>query len=220
MSSPALNSWELLPPSILTLFLFSSITSTRNFSVHQRKASQCQGPQQLDDQTLASSLLPFLWNTHVSNLSITSMITADILLLDLEEDSNISTSHSNSSIDLPLPLPPRPFNTMSTRRTTRATSKAASSRGGSPAATEVPPTPTSRRARRSTPNAGLPRVGLQTSTSYGTNSTRAPATLRQPGTDQSTQINDVVQNLLNPIQEDGKFRFHCFKILLMNYSRP
>lgn len=97
-----------------------------------------------------------------------------------------------------------------TRRTTRASSRAASSRGASPAIEEqdIPGSPSSRHStRRATANTPLPQVGLQTSNSYGTNQIAQSSSMRTPG--MGDQIGSVLGGLLEPVPEDhvsdGKF---------------
>jgi hypothetical protein len=99
---------------------------------------------------------------------------------------------------------------MSTRRSTRATSRQASDRGASPAIStaDIPATP--RRASRrggSTANAPLPAVGLRTSTAYGTNTVPEPA--RAAGAQVGEQLNNILGGILNPVPEtttsDGMF---------------
>jgi hypothetical protein len=91
---------------------------------------------------------------------------------------------------------------MSTRRSTRATSRQASSRGASPAIStaDIPATP--RRASRrggSAGNATLTAVGLRTSTAYGTNTVPEPA--RAAGPQVGEQLNSVLGEILNPVTE-------------------
>jgi hypothetical protein len=97
---------------------------------------------------------------------------------------------------------------MSTRRSTRATSRQASSRGASPAIStaDIPATP--RRASRrggSTVNAPLPAVGLRTSTAYGTNTVPEPA--RAAGPQVGEQLNSVLGEILKPVQETTGSKF-------------
>jgi hypothetical protein len=90
---------------------------------------------------------------------------------------------------------------MSTRRTTRATSKAASSRGASPALVEmdIPPTPAGRRSSRKT--GSLPAIPTRASTAYGTNSTLQPTFLNRP--EISQPLDNVLSGLLEPVLEEG-----------------
>lgn len=84
---------------------------------------------------------------------------------------------------------------MSTRRSTRATSR--SSRAVSPAPSNA--TTTTGRTRRRAGNEPLPAVGLRTSTAYGTNTTpKAPKT---GGPVVSDQIETVLQGLLATTSE-------------------
>lgn len=89
---------------------------------------------------------------------------------------------------------------MSTRRSTRAGSRAASSRGApSVNADDIPPTPQLRAtpARRSRRNDNLPAVASTTSTAYGTNTLAAPkATAR--GAPLAHDISEVITGLLDP----------------------
>lgn len=95
---------------------------------------------------------------------------------------------------------------MSTRRTTRATSRAASSRAASSvgvSALDAPRTPSAvgrRSARNSVPNSPLPTLGLRTSTAYGSNSPIQPSSMRGPET--RDQINNVLSNILEPVREE------------------
>ncbi|KAE9371450.1 hypothetical protein N431DRAFT_441452 [Stipitochalara longipes BDJ] len=89
---------------------------------------------------------------------------------------------------------------MSTRRSTRATSRQASSRGASPAIStaDIPATP--RRASRRGAAAGnppLPAIGTRTSTAYGTNTVPEPA--RATGPQVGQQLNSVLGGILDPI---------------------
>ncbi|KAG9235839.1 putative spindle pole body-associated protein sad1 [Amylocarpus encephaloides] len=85
------------------------------------------------------------------------------------------------------------------RRTTRATSRQASSRGASPAPSDVTATPktTSRRAG----NATLPPVKLRASTAYGTNT--VPVTASRAGPHTNQHISDVLGQILQPVREEG-----------------
>lgn len=88
---------------------------------------------------------------------------------------------------------------MSTRRTTRATSKAASSRGASPAITEsdIQATPSGRRSsRRAGSTTPLPAVASRSSTAYGTNTTVQPASLKVP--ESGEEINSALNSILQP----------------------
>ena len=90
------------------------------------------------------------------------------------------------------------------RRTTRATSKAASSRGASPAIDEhdIPASPSSRlsSSRRASSKAPLPQVGLRTSNSYGTNQITQSAALKAP--ELGEKISNTLGNILDPVLED------------------
>ncbi|PBP28114.1 spindle pole body-associated protein sad1 [Diplocarpon rosae] len=90
---------------------------------------------------------------------------------------------------------------MSTRRSTRGTSRAASSRGTSPALsnTDIPPTPrrTSRRSGSATP---LTAVASRTSTAYGTNSVAPPAT----GPAVTGSINEFLEEQIQPVKTSSK----------------
>jgi hypothetical protein len=88
---------------------------------------------------------------------------------------------------------------MSTRRSARAASRQASSRGASPAisAVDIPATP--RRTSRRAGNAPLPAIGLRTSTAYGTNTVPEPT--RAAGPQVSEQLNSVLGGILNPVPE-------------------
>lgn len=135
-------------------------------------------------------------------------------LIDIESESRDHDSNSIRSLsdynDEPIRYDFRHLPTMSTRRSTRATSRQASSRGASPAIStaDVPATP--RRATRrggSAANAPLPAVGLRTSTAYGTNTVPEPA--RAAGPQVGEQLDSVLGGILNPIVETndpgGKF---------------
>jgi hypothetical protein len=93
---------------------------------------------------------------------------------------------------------------MSTRRSTRATSRQASSRGASPAISnpDIPNTPASatRRTSRRAGNTTLPAVGLRASTAYGTNTVAQPG--RAAGPQVSDQISNVLSGLLEPVPEN------------------
>lgn len=114
-------------------------------------------------------------------------------------------SQSSHTGELPLRLKKKEDQgIMSTRRSTRATSRAASSRGASPAITEqdIPETPLSRRVgRRATSTTPLPQIGVRASNSYGTYSFAQPANLRAPAG--AEQINNVLGGLLEPVLEEG-----------------
>lgn len=90
------------------------------------------------------------------------------------------------------------------RRTTRATSRAASStRGASPAIEEqdIPVSPSSKRStRRAISNAPLPQVGLRTNNSYGTNQLAQSSSIIAPEIGQ--QIQSSLGNILEPVRED------------------
>lgn len=88
------------------------------------------------------------------------------------------------------------------RRSTRAASRAASSRGTSPAISEqdIPATPSARRTTRRSAASPLPAVGLRTSTAYGTNSTAQPSSMRGP--DSQDPITNVLTGLLDPVREE------------------
>ena len=98
---------------------------------------------------------------------------------------------------------------MSSRRTTRAASKQASSRGASPAiseATGVAATPRRTSVRRAatpgvapTPQPSLVAVGTRTSTSYGTNT--VPEAAPTVGPIVSDSLNNVLSGILDPIPE-------------------
>ena len=85
---------------------------------------------------------------------------------------------------------------MSTRRTTRAGSRAASSRGNSPAATDV--SVTSRTSRRSGTSV-LPGVGVRETTSYGTGVDSEPLFTGE----HSDDVSNVLQGILQPIHEEA-----------------
>jgi len=126
--------------------------------------------------------------------------------LDAEPRNYNSTSVRSISDYTPLDdLPLRSFHhlppaTMSTRRSTRATSRQASSRGASPAIStaDIPATPR-RPSRRggAAGNAPLPVVGTRTSTAYGTNTVPEPA--RATGPQVGQQLNSVLGDILDPI---------------------
>jgi hypothetical protein len=107
---------------------------------------------------------------------------------------------------------------MSTRRSTRATSRQASSRGASPAISnaDIPNTPVSatRRASRRSGNAPLPAVGLRASAAYGTNTVAQPG--RVAGPQVSDQISNVLSGLLEPVpeidHENGSSKFSQLKL--------
>lgn len=84
---------------------------------------------------------------------------------------------------------------MSTRRSTRATSKQASSRGASPAVSAAD-FPTPRRTTRRAGNEPLPAIGIKTSTAYGTNTLAEPA--RSSGPEIAAQLDSVLGNILRP----------------------
>ncbi|KAG0652714.1 SUN domain-containing 2 [Hyphodiscus hymeniophilus] len=87
---------------------------------------------------------------------------------------------------------------MSTIRTTRSTTRAASSRGASPALTEssIPATPSAKSKRTGGPKTPLPTIAGRLSTSYGTNATHQPASLNVPESGQ--EVDNVLGNILQP----------------------
>jgi hypothetical protein len=102
---------------------------------------------------------------------------------------------------------------MSTRRSTRATSRQADSRGASPAIStaDIPATPrrASRKSGTVTLNTGpLPPVGVRASTAYGTNTIPDPA--RSAGPQVSQQLNSVLSGILNTVPENDS-KFHSSK---------
>ncbi|PMD35914.1 hypothetical protein L207DRAFT_515658 [Hyaloscypha variabilis F] len=89
---------------------------------------------------------------------------------------------------------------MSTRRSTRATSRQASDRGASPAIStaDIPATPRRASRRGGTPGiAPLPAIGTRTSTAYGTNTVPEPP--RGAGPQVGQQLNSVLGGILDPI---------------------
>ncbi|CAL3967134.1 unnamed protein product [Diplocarpon coronariae] len=90
---------------------------------------------------------------------------------------------------------------MSTRKSIRGASRAASSSGTSPAlsSTDIPPTPrrTSRRAGPATP---LTAVAARTSTAYGTNSVAPPVS----GPAVSGSINDFLEEQIQPVKKSSR----------------
>jgi hypothetical protein len=104
------------------------------------------------------------------------------------------------------------------RRTTRASSRAASSRGPSPAIDEqdIPATPSSRRtsSRRATSTQPLPQVGLRTSSAYGTNQISQAASMRAPSGQEN--ITSALGNILEPLREEedsgSSSMFLCFNV--------
>jgi hypothetical protein len=107
-----------------------------------------------------------------------------------------------SYFQFPFPVNLPHFANMSTRRTTRATSKAASSRGVSPAITEIsiPATPARRSSRRAGSATPLPSVPNKPSAAYGDNTTVQPAALKVPAAGQ--EIGSALNNILEP-QSNG-----------------
>lgn len=93
---------------------------------------------------------------------------------------------------------------MSTRRSTRGVSRAASSVGASPAvsAADIPSTPrrTTRRAGSVTSGA-LPSVTARQSTAYGTNTIPPPVRDVPPVAD---TINGVLGNILEPVHASSR----------------
>jgi hypothetical protein len=87
---------------------------------------------------------------------------------------------------------------MSTRRSTRAASRQASSVGAAPAigSADIPSSPPPRRTARRAGGGPLPTVALRPSTAYGTNTLPQPS--RMSGPLVSDQVTDVLNNLLNP----------------------
>ena len=88
---------------------------------------------------------------------------------------------------------------MSTRRTTRAASRA--SRDPSPAVStaDIPSTPRPR-ARRGQGNTPLPPVSLRPSNAYGTNTVPDPT--RASGPVVADQITNVLTGLLEPVYQE------------------
>jgi len=126
--------------------------------------------------------------------------------LESEPRNYDSTSILSISDYTPLDDPPRHnfqhFNpvTMSTRRSTRATSRQASDRGASPAIStaDIPATPRRASRRGGTPGiAPLPAIGTRTSTAYGTNTVPEPP--RGAGPQVGQQLNSVLGGILDPI---------------------
>ena len=113
---------------------------------------------------------------------------------DFEKESVFDSDSQYSLLDDPLPqdfLPivRRPHTTMSTRRTTRATSRQASETGASPA-----PSTAATPRRRRLANTVLPAVGTRTSTAYGTNTVPQPS--RAAGPQVSNQVVDILHGII------------------------
>lgn len=100
---------------------------------------------------------------------------------------------------------------MSTRRSTRATSRQASEAGASPA----PSTAATPRRRRPA-NAPLPAVGTRTSTAYGTNTVAQPS--RAAGPQISNQVIDVLQGIIqNDDTASSKFLEVLFSRIVLTH---